>query len=77
MNREIHVRICESLRGQFPRATRPKADFPIVAHQAWLVTSVGNPLSNRFAVSTLPTKAAQNVFSIRLFKRTQANVQPP
>ncbi len=23
MNREIHVRICESLRGQFPRATRP------------------------------------------------------
>jgi hypothetical protein len=22
MNREIHVRICESLRGQFPRATR-------------------------------------------------------
>jgi hypothetical protein len=23
MNREIHVRICESLRGQFPWATRP------------------------------------------------------
>jgi len=33
MNREIHVRICESLRGQFPRATRPsfmqpKAVYP-------------------------------------------------
>jgi hypothetical protein len=27
MNREIHVRICESLRGQFPRATRPSELF--------------------------------------------------
>ncbi len=26
MNREIHVRICESLRGQFPRATRPSPE---------------------------------------------------
>jgi hypothetical protein len=26
MNREIHVRICESLRGQFPRATRPSTN---------------------------------------------------
>ena len=23
MNREVHVRNCESLRGKFPRATRP------------------------------------------------------
>ena len=29
MNREIHVRICESLRGQFPRATRPRAAIVI------------------------------------------------
>ncbi len=27
MNREIHVRICESLRGQFPRATRLSVFF--------------------------------------------------
>jgi hypothetical protein len=26
MNREIHVRICESLRGQFPWATRLLSD---------------------------------------------------
>lgn len=26
MNREIHVRICESLRGRFPRATRPSPE---------------------------------------------------
>lgn len=26
MNREIHVRICESLRGQFLRATRPRIE---------------------------------------------------
>ena len=27
MNREVHVRICESLRGKFPGATRPIIAF--------------------------------------------------
>jgi hypothetical protein len=33
MNREIHVRICESLRGQFPRATRPSFMQPTVEYR--------------------------------------------
>jgi hypothetical protein len=24
MNREVHVRVCEGLRGKFPRSTRPQ-----------------------------------------------------
>src|SRR5271154_6840098 len=35
MNREIHVRICESLRGQFPRATRPSTIKFQAAFRSW------------------------------------------
>jgi hypothetical protein len=35
MNREIHVRICESLRGQFPRATRPSTLGIQAAFSSW------------------------------------------
>jgi len=31
MKRELHVRICESLRGKFPRATRPQYTYLLLA----------------------------------------------
>jgi hypothetical protein len=38
MNREVHVRICEGLRGKFPRSTRPWNYFS-------LEQSIGNVIS--------------------------------
>ena len=43
MNREIHVRICESLRGQFPRATRLLYNSLCHVLPSGFVTVASNP----------------------------------
>jgi hypothetical protein len=66
MNREIHVRVCEGLRGRFPRSTRPpgfktykKPVMEIVAttnHVAYLRNSaVFFPKANPFKAATYST----------------------